>query len=312
MPWTIRYAYPGRIPYVSWETPVPRLNDNFPKIAIYLYPSVQNAETGDAIGGSGFLLMVPSRQFAPDVYLYAVTNRHVIEHGCCVLRMNRRQGAPRILELEESDWILSDDDDLAVHFLNADKDADAVYLSLKNFVEEKDLVEHPAIGIGDEVVYMGRFMPHERIAGLLRNEPTARFGHISLVPSGPLRGEDGKEQEAILIETHSIAGYSGSPVFYFQRYEVTPQNRVLDHVSEMKFLGIDYAHLPQYAEVLLPDGSPHPSGLTVETGSGMMAIIPAWRLRRFLDDPRVLAPLLKRDAERALWNKFGAILDDGN
>jgi hypothetical protein len=77
----------------------------------------------------------------------------------------------------------------------------------------------------------------------------------------------------------------------------------------MKFLGVDYAHLPRYAPVLLPSGAAHPMDLKVEVGSGMMCVIPAWRLRKFLDDPRVVAPLLEMDDQVAKIRQIAPIHD---
>jgi hypothetical protein len=154
-------------------------------------------------------------------------------------------------------------------------------------------------------------MPHERIGGLPFNEPTARFGNIALIPAAPLRSSGGRpDQESILVETRSIPGYSGSPVFWYQRYTVTPETRVLDPNKEMKFLGIDYAHLSQHSQVLL-EGTlePHPMRLLVETTSGMMAIIPAWRLDSFLADERVQAPSLARRRELAKFQRGNVTLE---
>jgi hypothetical protein len=301
VPWEVRYAYPGRIPFQSWVTPVPRFSDQLPKICVYLYPDKQNATTGDAFGGSGFVVGLQSSAFPDRQHSVVITNRHVAEgYGTYapspVLRVNRKGGLPpRILDLSVHDWIVSDIDDLAIYPCEFDGSEDVFKVGEHMFATDTDYKQFPLIGIGDDVMFVGRFMPHENapkgalggVPGASFNEPTVRFGHVSLIPKEPIKSDTGKSQKSILIEARSIPGYSGSPVFFYQQYNVNPRNRVVD-VREMKLIGVDWGHLLRAEQGKMRDlTTEHPADVWVETSSGMMCIVPAQHLRRFLDEPRI-------------------------
>ena len=67
------------------------------------------------------------------------------------------------------------------------------------------------IGIGDEVFLPGLFRFHH---GTNKNIPVIRVGNIAAMPEEPVQTANGKI-EAYLIESRSIGGLSGSPVFVY-------------------------------------------------------------------------------------------------
>jgi hypothetical protein len=74
-----------------------------------------------------------------------------------------------------------------------------------------EIIEAQEIGCGDEVITIGLLTRH---FGRTRNIPIARVGNIAAMPEehvdlGPQMGE----QEVYLIESRSIGGLSGSPVY---------------------------------------------------------------------------------------------------
>src|SRR5438552_2720942 len=85
------------------ETPeMPRFDDRFLDCSIYLYPSLEDAQKGQRIGGSGFLIAIPGVSLGPrhdaggDSYqkihhIYAVSNRHVVKKNP-VVRLNTHDG----------------------------------------------------------------------------------------------------------------------------------------------------------------------------------------------------------------------------
>ena len=85
------------------------------------------------------------------VFLYAVTNRHVIEHGSRVLRMKPRDGGDDVLDLDERGWICHPDgDDLAACVVSFDPNAYKFsFVWRKDFVD-KTLIANMNIGPGDE------------------------------------------------------------------------------------------------------------------------------------------------------------------
>jgi hypothetical protein len=46
-------------PYVVWEKPLPRTNDELTKVVVYLYPSSDDAQSGTKAGGTGFIVRFP-------------------------------------------------------------------------------------------------------------------------------------------------------------------------------------------------------------------------------------------------------------
>src|SRR6266478_8043460 len=104
---------------------MPRIRDEYLNCAVYLYRSRHEAEEAINIGGSAFVLSVPALTLPPPQgFVYAVTNKHVIQAGACCLRVNAVGGGFDIFEIPKGDWILSSDDDLAIcliPFLSRDK-----------------------------------------------------------------------------------------------------------------------------------------------------------------------------------------------
>ena len=70
-------------------------------------------------------------------------------------------------------------------------------------------METEQLGIGNEVAFAGLFVNHH---GRLRNEPIVRFGNIAAMPAEPVSAKVG-DIEAYLVESRSVGGLSGSPVF---------------------------------------------------------------------------------------------------
>ena len=93
VPWEIVTAKNG-YSYKQWRQPLPRIPDIILNSIVYLYRDEEEAETGAEVGGSGFLLVTPSRArlVSPNArratHIYVVTNAHVIESGSSVVRVN--------------------------------------------------------------------------------------------------------------------------------------------------------------------------------------------------------------------------------
>jgi hypothetical protein len=96
------------------------------------------------------------------------------------------------------------------------------------------------MGLGDETFTIGLFSPHP---GEAINEPIVRIGNLAAIPTEPVRTKNYGSVEAYLVETRSIGGFSGSPVFIHPG-----QVRVIDgqlkYSAEVRFslLGIVHGH----------------------------------------------------------------------
>src|SRR5262249_24353303 len=103
-------------------------------------------------------------------------------------------------------------DDIAVFSIDLHgKDADFFSISTDHFITP-EIMKDFDIGPGDDVFLVGRLVT---LAGRQKNSPVARFGNISMMPDQeePVLREDGTEQVGFLIDSKSLSGFSGSPVF---------------------------------------------------------------------------------------------------
>jgi hypothetical protein len=271
-----------------WEKPVFRLPDQVLDSVIYLYQSAADAEAGEAVGGTGFLVGVPTTLGENLYFIYAVTVSHVINEGQSpVIRLNTKDGDKDVIDVSASDWVHHQDgDDLAVCGLELGTEKyQWAFAEPAMFLTPNIVAEHN-IGPGDEVFMAGRFVTHE---GRQRNTPTARFGNISMLPAEPIAHPSrGIDQESFLVEMRSLAGFSGSPVFVnVERNKPRGiRNGSVFHATrnETWLLGIDWAHFPIYENVKERNRRDDvPEGWVVESNSGQMAVVPAWRSQDLLN-----------------------------
>jgi len=80
-----------------------------------------------------------------------------------------------------------------------------------DYITTRDDAKKLRIREGDEVFFSGLFIPH---IGEDRNLPIVRFGRVSLVTDEKINW-NGTKIELLLIETISVGGNSGSPVFFY-------------------------------------------------------------------------------------------------
>jgi hypothetical protein len=264
---------------------LPRIDDAVLDCAIYLYRSVDDAMQGEEIGGSGFLLSVPS--IIPEdaaqglSYAVCVTNRHVVELGATVVRLNQRERTGTcVADFNESHWVYHPHGaDLAVTTIPVDE-MGAHYRRISHTsLLTREMMAELNIGVGDDVFLVGRFVSHD---GGQENSPTARFGNIAQMPGQPLRGECGTEQESYLIECRSIGGFSGSPVFvHIPPFSWRPDNTIHTHYFGPALLGVDWCHT-FYPEPVM-DSSGRELDSYVQSHSGLMGVVPSWKLAELIE-----------------------------
>ena len=273
---------------------MPRILDDYLNCSVYLYRSQHEAEEGIDIGGSGFIVSVPAETLPPpEGFVYAVTNKHVVQQGARCMRVNMVGGGFDVFDLPKADWVLAPDDDLAIcpiPFLSSDK-YEIGTIAIENTVTE-EIVREWNFGPGDEVVLIGRFISQE---GKQKNLPTVRFGHIAQMPIEPLI-YDGVTQDSFLCEVKSIGGFSGSPVF------VAPITKAVnsdgtEHKVQSFLLGVDWCHMQTFEHPLDADGH-EMTHMQFPVNTGMMGVVPAWKLRSLIYSPEPLAS--RRNTEELL------------
>lgn len=193
----------------------------------------------------------------PYNFLYLVTAGHIIrrtldpdysDDGMVYIYLNSKKGQRfKTIQCNAKLWFFHPTDDaidVAVLPFKALPDLD--HTALEPEVYDMLLGEPSAkhrwrIDIGTDVFITGLFLRH---FGRERNIPIIRTGTIAALPEEPIEiGQEGEERrvKAYLIETHSIGGLSGSPVF------ANPMNiETQDERSELRtmhiWIGLVSAH----------------------------------------------------------------------
>ncbi len=309
---------------------MPRIPDQFADCSIYLYESELEATSGNNSGGSGFLVQVLSEMHAGRGYLYAVTNKHVINGNCNIIRVTRKNGGIDTISSVFDDWFLHPDgDDIAVLPLDLSNETLAGFkwwaVPSNRFISH-EAIDAYRIGIGDEAFMVGRLVNHE---GNQKNAAVMRFGNIALMAdsSEPIRHEYG-DFEGFLVECRSLSGFSGSPVFVTttQTYRGEDAEKVTkfradgqipreafsdgkeqrfpgqivlvstEFTSDPLLLGIDWGHTPLYRSVErngVRDGS-----MRVELNTGIACVSPAWKIMEVLNREELVKE--RRDEDKRL------------
>jgi hypothetical protein len=285
----LRYSVRGE-PFYVWKKPVPRISDMILDCVVYIYPSVNHAEAGEKWGGSGFLVGIPSEAHEDWNYIYCITNQHVVRPmQSPVIRLNTSDGSNDLIELTPDDWIYHQDgDDLAACPIAFRNPSYYKYSMIHpTMFITKETIDQQRIGPGDEVYMVGRFVNHQ---GQQQNTPVVRFGNISMADTQLIRNEWGLLQESFLIETRSLSGFSGSPVFLF----ISPLDVAPDDYGEREprtwLFGVDWGHMRSFESVLKPHDNPLVNKLVpvndewkVPSNSGHAQVVPAWKLQELLD-----------------------------
>jgi hypothetical protein len=301
--WRTRVS-PQGIPYSFVERRLPRISDYALDSIVYLYPSEAAAEDGEQIGGTGFLIFIPIPyvQPSPAGLHCVVTNAHVIDGGSMVVRLNTTDGATTTIALDGAEWFRHPDgDDIAICPIGMDPTFHRFKSIHPNMFLTKQIVGMFDIGPGDDIFVVGRFINRE---GRQKNIPSVRFGNIAQMPGEPLILDRGKEQECFLIEGRSIPGFSGAPVFIhispeapefpeyppnLKQYEPKPStNRPKMSFKAGPFLiGIDFCHLFNKDPVVSDASGKQVDDWHVRSNTGMMGVIPMWRIMDVIDSPKM-------------------------
>lgn len=287
---------------------MPRIRDQILDSVFYLYPTIEDANTGEQVGGTGFMVGVPSETDNSRVYAFAVTASHNIREGNSpIIRWTMSEkwkdangNTPQFcIMLTQDMWIHHPDgDDVAVFPLDVVEDARFPVIHVDYFITNELIDEHD-IGPGDEIFLVGRFIG---LDGKARNRPTVRFGRIAMMPE-PIEHPRGIIQESFVVETLSKPGYSGAPVIvHIPPYSARPNlpdPHVTGNTFSMWLLGVDWGHIKSYDPVLYGDDfSPIPEKWVVQSHSGASSVVPAWKLRELLYSDELVEARKKMDERR--------------
>lgn len=173
-------------------------------------------ERGFSVSGTCFFVCVEREELD---FAYAVTCRHVINANSnspgLHIRVNRKGKSPKAIPIENNAWIKHPDPkvDVAIcHFdfnrHDQDEDLDVGVLS-KGSIATEETAKHYGLSAGIEVFIIGAFVGR---IGENRNIPIVRSGNIAAMPLEPVWPYS-PTRPAYLVETRSLGGISGSPLF---------------------------------------------------------------------------------------------------
>lgn len=228
-------------------------------------------------------------------FFYVVTAEHVIyglsNAGKSIfVRMNTKEGSAADYEVPISEWHFHPDKskptDVAVSFLMTTPqplDFRAVLLSGSSVLLRSELTDN-LIYEGDAVSIVGLFRSHY---GQDHNIPVVRTGHIASLNQEPVFTGYCGYTDAYLVETNSIAGLSGSPVFANKgdilHVESAAQLRKMK-TGRFQLLGLMHGHFDVRnlnEDVLSDDSGVFKGG--INTGIGV--VIPVDKIIETIDQP---------------------------
>lgn len=168
---------------------------------------------------TGFFASIEMSEYDPRFKsvraVYFVTARHVaddLKGREFYFLVNKRGGGTLVIDsiLGDQWWLHPNDQaaDVAVAQVSNRPEADIISVDFNQFGTSERL-QRQDIGIGDETYATGLFTP---APGTAQNVPIVRHGNIAMMAGEEIQTELGFAS-VHLVETRSIGGLSGSPVF---------------------------------------------------------------------------------------------------
>jgi hypothetical protein len=174
-------------------------------------------ERGFNAEGTGFFLSVTQDGLA---FTYLITCRHVLTNlggtSPCI-RVNTKNNSFRIIPAPRSEWVEPPQRgiDIAVFPFDLgrwdhDDNLEISIASAPNAILTEKTAKHFGFSLGSEVFIVGAFVGR---IGEKQNIPVVRVGNVAAMPTEPIWPYSSR-RPAYLIETRSLGGISGSPVFF--------------------------------------------------------------------------------------------------
>ena len=256
-----------------------------------------------------------ARKIRDDLWLeYVVTAKHVIDSIANRLvdevqvRINGATGS-RWITTPLADWFFHPDYesshvDVAASGFHLPDDADHLYYPLDSLTTPEYIQEHQ-IGPGEEVFMSGLFGYHY---GTERAIPIVRVGNIAAMPEEKVNTRLGP-MDAYLIESRSLKGLSGSPVFLHLGIIRQVDGQIGFAVKTpvrggfISLLGIVHGHFRVDGLELDDMGTEDLASNETILNAGIAIVTPVWRMMEVLDQPKIAAnekDLIKKHDEKNL------------
>ena len=270
---------------------------------------------------TGFFVVVSHPAESDDAdsqhsHSYLITARHVIDgirylspKGRVYVRLNLTSGGSKTVESELNDWRFHPTREVDAAALLVPQswleELDGAMLTEHSIADDVVIQDH-GIGPGQDVFITGLFINHY---GERKNIPIIRVGNIAAMPEEKVRMKLDRKTwisaHAYLIESRSIKGLSGSPVFTYRDSWEGPQAGELSNMSTYSFttasrlindtsvfttgapsyywLGLVHGHWE--AEVVRSDIEDIDDGIKEYVNTGIAIVVPATDVWEVLDHP---------------------------
>ena len=257
------------------------------------------------LAGTAFLVGVEVKDIGIS-FVYCVTARHVVAKihqnsadQTVILRINKKDGSVQEVETPYHHWQYHPDDstvDAAVLAWAPPIDTyDIGLVHIKGAVTS-ELIERENIGIGDEVFIAGLFSNHY---GEQRNLPIVRTGNVALMSEERVQSSIFGKMEAYLIESRSIGGLSGSPVFIQKSPVKVSNGKILVNTAEhvVFWLGLIHGHWDIKPTLAASDEVVDSVPEAEKVNMGIAIVVPAVKIAEVINQP-LFADQRERECKR--------------
>ena len=239
--------------------------------------------------GTGFFVGV---QMAEKFTVYLVTAKHVLQsengdfYNEVYLRLNTYENIAKMLRcfFEPSNLLIHHDKNVDIICTPCFPDStlfDYKFISDSYFTDER-VLEEKGISEGTDIFYAGLFFNYY---GDQQNHPLIRFGKVSSLTNEKIRitkpTEPLKVAHLYLFESHSLGGFSGSPVF-FQLDRLNKKGAIHYGNPEIYLSGVMKGH---YNDFIISPVAELKDNILRELNLGISAVTPCYLLKEILFSP---------------------------
>ena len=218
--WAYAFIWPARHSYPLGLGSKVRISDEVRRCVVFFgYPDQSLGKGGINCIGTGFLL-----EHAGLGYLVTAAHlAHELGDDPFLVRLNKYNGTSDNIHIDQAEWFYHPDStvDVALRpvFIDPKDGYNSIYLGGESLELTRDDLSKDGIGVGDFTYTIGLF---RLMSGEKRNLPTCHFGTIALflederIPVIDWTDANRRRTitvEGFLVESQSLDGLSGSPVF---------------------------------------------------------------------------------------------------